>query len=479
MKILFLSNVFPPQVLGGYELGCLSIAEACRRAGHDVTVVTSYPAGTLATCDVAHRLRVLRLFAPAHDLIGEGWDHRHSAAREGLGGIVPANCLALDNALRAEKPDALWCFNPLGLGPVGIFEVAAMSGVPTVVHLMDHLDAMVGISQNGFHLTGRWAEAKRRLAAISCSQATLESNSTIGEYRTTAVIPNGINVDEPMHDRRRFRRIEAGVPVRLVYFGQIIPEKGVSCLVPAVRRLRRLLARPVELHLVGRCPGDYESTLRAWIRSDGIEDAVVWHGLLDPAGVDRVLAEMHVAVLPLRIDEPFGYVGLEAVAWRLPIVAGARAGFTSLLPPGYPFLIDDPTSADEIVAAVAGVCRDQEACERWVDAACAHVRECGDLERAILPRYIAFLEQVRAEAATAPAVRGDVGSLIASWQMNRNLSRLIPEAAAAPAVAEERPAAWRRYGRKLRSGLRDMLPETWRLELRKIATRVRGGTRRP
>jgi len=478
MKLLFISNVFPPQVLGGYELGCLSIADACQRAGHEVTVVTSFPSGTLANCGTAHRLRVLRLFAPAHDLVGEGWAHRHSAAREGLGGIVPANCLALDNAIRAEKPDALWCFNPLGLGPVGILEVAAMSGVPTVVHLMDHLDAMVGISQNGFHITGRWAEAKRRLAAISCSHATLEQNSVIGEYGQTAVIPNGIPLGAATDQRRRFLRLAGAETVRLVYFGQIIPDKGVSGLVPAVRRLRRLLDRPVELHLVGRCPQDYEAKLRAWIRSDGIEDSFVWHGLLDRAGVDRVLADMHVAVLPLRVDEPFGYVGLEAAVQRLPVVAGARAGFTALLPPGYPFLIDDPMCVDEIVAAVAAVCRDQDACERWVDAACTQVRECGDLDREILPKCIAFIEQVRSEAATAPAVHGDLGNLLASWQMTRNLSRLVPEAPVA-AVAAHRPAAWRRYARTLRSRLRDMVPETYRLQLRKVTSRLRRTPRRP
>lgn len=150
--------------------------------------------------------------------------------------------------------------------------------------------------------------------------------------------------------------------------------------------------------------------------------------MLDREGVNRVLAGMHIAVLPLRVDEPFGLVGLEAAVQRLPVVANARAGFTSLLPQGYPDLLDDLMSDDEIVAAVAAICRDQDACEKWVDQACVQAMEQGDLEKAILPRCMSFIENARSWSVRAPASFGDIGSLLASWQKNRNLSRLVPEA---------------------------------------------------
>jgi glycosyltransferase involved in cell wall biosynthesis len=462
-------------VFGGYELGCLSIAEACRRAGHDVTVVTSYPLGNLYSGPFEHSLRVLRVFLPAYDLTNESRTFQQSADRTGLAGIVPANCLALANVIGECKPDAIWCFNPLGIGPIGIFEVAAMSGVPTVVHLMDHLDEMVRISQNGFHVTGRWAEAKRRLAAIGCSQATLAGNTRVGEYRMTEVIPNGIPLGTAASRQPEFRRIEPHEPLRLVYFGQIIPEKGVSGLVPAVRRLTRLLKRPVELHLVGRCPAYYESALRESIRSEGLDAAVVWHGHLDRDGVDRVLSGMHIATLPLRVDEPFGYVGLEAVVRRLPVVAGSQAGFVDMLPAGYPYLLSHPHAVDEIVTAVRDICGDQDACERWTGSAREQVLAQGDLDRVIVPRYLSFIAAVRGSAPPEDGGHGGVGSLLASWQMNRNLTRLMaaPPAGDSRAGAAGRPPAWRRCGRAARRLVRDAVPEPLRLQLRTIASRLR------
>ena len=44
MKILVLSNLYPPDIIGGYELGCQQVVDALRARGHDVRVLTIRPA---------------------------------------------------------------------------------------------------------------------------------------------------------------------------------------------------------------------------------------------------------------------------------------------------------------------------------------------------------------------------------------------------------------------------------------------------
>ena len=39
MKILVVSNLYPPDVIGGYELGCRQAVDALRARGHDVVAV--------------------------------------------------------------------------------------------------------------------------------------------------------------------------------------------------------------------------------------------------------------------------------------------------------------------------------------------------------------------------------------------------------------------------------------------------------
>src|SRR5579859_3736774 len=41
MKILVVTNLYPPHHVGGYELGCRDIVEQLRRRGHEVRVLTS------------------------------------------------------------------------------------------------------------------------------------------------------------------------------------------------------------------------------------------------------------------------------------------------------------------------------------------------------------------------------------------------------------------------------------------------------
>ena len=43
MKILVLSNLYPPDFIGGYELGCRQVSDALRGRGHEVLVLTSAP----------------------------------------------------------------------------------------------------------------------------------------------------------------------------------------------------------------------------------------------------------------------------------------------------------------------------------------------------------------------------------------------------------------------------------------------------
>src|SRR6266496_6602900 len=41
MRLLIVTNLYPPYYVGGYELRCAQVAEALHRAGHEVIVLTS------------------------------------------------------------------------------------------------------------------------------------------------------------------------------------------------------------------------------------------------------------------------------------------------------------------------------------------------------------------------------------------------------------------------------------------------------
>ena len=45
MRILVLSNLYPPNVVGGYERLCFEVTSALAASGHDMTVLTSRHGG--------------------------------------------------------------------------------------------------------------------------------------------------------------------------------------------------------------------------------------------------------------------------------------------------------------------------------------------------------------------------------------------------------------------------------------------------
>src|SRR5512146_797817 len=68
MRILFLSNLYPPNVVGGYERLCFEAARGLSARGHQVTVLTSNYGGKIMDIAGQTVVRSLRLFATQEDI---------------------------------------------------------------------------------------------------------------------------------------------------------------------------------------------------------------------------------------------------------------------------------------------------------------------------------------------------------------------------------------------------------------------------
>src|SRR4051794_22620913 len=70
MKILILSNLYPPLYVGGYELHCQITVEGLRARGHDVQVLTSdYGTSKSESSREQNVERTLKI----HGLLGNPW----------------------------------------------------------------------------------------------------------------------------------------------------------------------------------------------------------------------------------------------------------------------------------------------------------------------------------------------------------------------------------------------------------------------
>jgi glycosyltransferase involved in cell wall biosynthesis len=183
----------------------------------------------------------------------------------------------------------------------------------------------------------RGLEALRRAElAISYSSAVDRHLSANGVTRrkvvplfTTIVPRTGSG-----HDTRR----------RVVFAGRIVTAKGVGVLIHA--------AGAVDAEFVICGGGRRLDAMRRLTRRLGVRERVCFKGWLGADELAHELAEASVVVIPSVWPEPFGLVGIEALAAGRPVVASSTGGVGDWLEDGVSGLCVRPGDAPALARAL-------------------------------------------------------------------------------------------------------------------------------
>ena len=353
MRILTVTNMYPPHHYGGYELSCRDVMLRFEQRGHEVTVLTTtlrLPA--VAEADEPGVIRRLRFYWRDHELL--------SPSIVGRLRIEWSNQRMLRRALRDAKPEVISVWN-MGAMSLGLLTTLVRSGVPIVYNVCDdwldygpHLDAWT-------RLFVRRPGLARVVAAITRVPTVVPDLGSTGAFcfvseRTrrhaearghrfsrVAIVHSGI-------DRADFPAMSPPVQGpwgwRLLYVGRLDHRKGIDTIIRALP----LLPAEATLELVGQ--GEAAELER--LRTLGAELGVL-HRLTFGSAERSALRERYQAadalVFPSTWDEPFGLVPLEAMACGTPVVATGRGGSAEFLADGVNCLLFP--AGDEAALAAA------------------------------------------------------------------------------------------------------------------------------
>ena len=118
----------------------------------------------------------------------------------------------------------------------------------------------------------------------------------------------------------------ANAPLRLVYFGSLVADKGVHTAIEAVTELkRRGLADKVHLTILGGGHPAYEAQLRSMTTEAGLTDRVQFVGRVPRAEVPAWLSRSDVFLFTSIWAEPMARSVMEAMAAGL-LVIGSEVG---------------------------------------------------------------------------------------------------------------------------------------------------------
>jgi glycogen(starch) synthase len=332
MRILVISNLYPPVVRGGYEVLCAETVKRLR-GRHEVMVLTSRADEAPPEPRVTRALELM----PA----GKG-----NALRAPLVALQAAR--ATRRLIKEFRPELIFVWNGANL-PQAAIRVAEYSGVPVAYSIAEHWfgglyrrdQFMRHLFPDDSGLRALWGavvravnrhpslrlEVERKVPASICwvSDALRRGTDTPAtiEPLVERVIYTGV------HDPELWSSLERRPPTdppTIAFVGRLEEQKGPSVAYRALAALRDQHGINAQLKLAGRATPEKLLLLERLARELDIEDRVELLGHLDQVGVGQMLARSSAIVVPSTWQEPSGGVCLEAGLARVPVVASRSGG---------------------------------------------------------------------------------------------------------------------------------------------------------
>lgn len=424
MRILVLTDLYPPHFLGGYELKCQLHVEELTRRGHDVHVLTSrWRAGKGTSDGNVHRLLH---FSPFNENLRRKGGipgplrlcRRYNQLEWAFG--CRRNYSVTHRLVTALKPELAFIWN---MGDVGISPVLAAQDqrIPTVFRLGDYW-----LADLKYELCLQPSPIRRRYRAailglrhfdrldlghmLVVSRALMEKYAKLGfPEQSITVIPNGVPSHLILHpDDLPCLPLDTE-QIRLVQVGRLAPEKGVHVAIEALAELVREVGfNNVHLDVIGTGPEEYVLQLRDMSSSLGLDDHVEFLGFLEHRQVLECLVQYGAVLIPSLWEEPLAGMIAEAMARGVPVIATYRGGSPEIISDGENGLLVPPGDPVMLANAVERLIQDPGLAQRIRYAGLKTVRERYTHER-LVDRVEEHLQMALQQVAPAP-IPGQGGS---------------------------------------------------------------------
>lgn len=349
-------------------MGCRDVVEALKARGHRVKVLTSTYNVEKPQDDgeVHRRLR-----------IGGWWTNSLFRLAPVLKKEI-ANQHAFRQLCSDFDPHLIYVWNPAGIS-LSLVSVSQRLGLPVCYFVSD---SWMGEWETdaGYRM---WQECQTSLHRHFISRGVLSLLSTLNvlhrpsspdlgnvqfasEYLKRATLSKGKPVSDAkvIHwgvDPQKFQYRETSKCLqRLLYVGQIVPNKGVHTAVEALKLLLRGGHGSSTLTIAGgSVMPEYEAQIRQTVSSGQLEGHVRFTGQVPREQLLSIYQQHDVLVFPSIWDEPFSITVLEAMASGLAVVGTPTGGSNEILRDGVNALVFQKEDAQECAALISRLFTDE------------------------------------------------------------------------------------------------------------------------
>lgn len=372
MRILMVTNVYSPQVIGGVEIIMRRHARCLADLGHHVAIIAGWLpgfSGEEQELDSVDGLAVYRFPFRSWEQHEDFW--------------IPAIEDFVAGVIAHERPDVVHAHNLRGIG-VNLIAAARRHGLPVLVTLSDHWfhchwatrlrsDGSVCTDPHGCDLgccSGVLAEALRPLPvrlrrdtllrALDGATRLITSSRSLGcAYEQAGVVPEQLLVESSGIDLQAMPR-RAGKSdgvVRFAMAASLAAHKGIQDLIDAAALLHADSSLRGRWRLTIAGMGQLQGDVEAAIASGRVGDGVDYVGRLDRADVLSLMAESDVVILASRWPENEPVVLLEGAAVGAALIATDVGGSPEMVHPGRSGELVAPQDPVALAAAMAAYIR--------------------------------------------------------------------------------------------------------------------------
>ena len=365
LRLLTLTNTFPPVAHGGYGEICGDVSIGLARRGHDVTVLTGREQADTGDGSETGRLVVRREL----DLLLSPWRHPLESLR------VAERTEATARSALAAGVDVALIWHMRGVLKPSL-RLLHDAGVPVVYMLHDRwvLYERAGAFALPIYKLDRLGLTHARNALASPVAARVElrappiaddgivcfvsgwlrdEHARLGwRAADSHVIPAGVDLERFDTDESQ----EPGRPAtRLLYAGRVHPTKGLDTLVEALPGV----SDAVRLTVVGHADdAAYLTRVRERAVTLGVDGRIDWRGEVSRQEMPGLLREHHVFVYP-SVGPESGWLGvLEGLAAGTIVVTSATGAPQELVEDGVNALCFETSDAVQLAAVIERVVTD-------------------------------------------------------------------------------------------------------------------------
>lgn len=404
MRLLFLSNLYPPHGQGGYEEWCQEVATHLRDRGHEVIVLTSrHASDDVETTDPSWVRRELHLEMELVSLRNgiQFFTHRRQYERE--------NLATLRSYVNRFRPEAMVVWGMWNI--VRSVPVLAEQLLPgrVIYYIGDYWPTLPSQFEYYWKAPAQYWYTQLPKAVLGMAAHYILAQETLSKPRFERVVfptlfmrnelvKRGMKPGESMviygaadtapyvqngyYGQSAPHQVANQSKTTLLYAGRIRSDKGVHLAIKALARLVQDYGiQDIELLIAGSGDHDYITFLQYLVRRHHLVEYVTFLGPQSKEAMPALYQQADIFLFTSVWQEPFGRVLIEAMAAGIAVVGSAVGGVTEILLDNETALTYPPGDAEKLAAQIARLVRTPELRQQLATAGKLVALERFDIQR--------------------------------------------------------------------------------------------------